>query len=172
MLQGIIISHDLVCNMPQRAKLLGGDNPLSCCFNERIPNGAQYVTLQIYFSHPSLVIYFFPITPVQIELALNRSGRPLIANHLNQTDWLANQKQGPAVRLYSLHSSLGVVCCALYHVQKTMQKCWAKTILDFSLPKCFVQGHILSTAGDATCKIVRLENHKTRTVVDTPIDYS
>jgi hypothetical protein len=53
-----------------------------------------------------------------------------------------------------------MVCCVLLQLQKTMQKCWAKTILDFSLPKCFVQGHILSTAGDATFKMVRLQNYK------------
>jgi hypothetical protein len=42
-----------------------------------------------------------------------------------------------------------------------MQKCWAKTILDFSLPEYFVLGHILSTAGDdATFKMVRLKNYK------------
>jgi hypothetical protein len=29
-----------------------------------IPFGAQYATLQNYFSHPSLVIYFFAIPPI------------------------------------------------------------------------------------------------------------
>jgi hypothetical protein len=60
MLQGIIISHDLVwLNMPQSAKLLGSGNPLSCCFYESISSGAQYATLQKYFSHPSFSYLLF-----------------------------------------------------------------------------------------------------------------
>jgi hypothetical protein len=51
-------------------------------FYERMPSGAQYVTLQKYFSHPSLVIYFFPITPIQIKLALKRKE---VGDHEQQT---------------------------------------------------------------------------------------
>jgi hypothetical protein len=51
-------------------------------FIERIPSGAQYVTLQKYFSHPSLIIYFFPITRTQIELALKRKE---VGDHKHQT---------------------------------------------------------------------------------------
>jgi hypothetical protein len=54
-----------------------------------ISSGAQYVTLQKYFSHPSFVIYFFP-TPA-IKLGLQIDGRLLIATHLDQSNYLANQ---------------------------------------------------------------------------------
>jgi hypothetical protein len=30
-------------------------------------SGAQYVTLQKYFSHPSLVIYFFPTPLIKLQ---------------------------------------------------------------------------------------------------------
>jgi hypothetical protein len=34
----------------------------------RAPSGgAEHVTLQNYFSHPSLVIYFFPTPPIKLE---------------------------------------------------------------------------------------------------------
>jgi hypothetical protein len=32
---------------------------------QNISNGAQYVTLQKYFSHPSLVMYFFATPPIK-----------------------------------------------------------------------------------------------------------
>jgi hypothetical protein len=69
------------------------------------------VTLQKYFSHPSLVIYFFPTTPMKLKLGLQ------IATHLNQSN-LCSQSAAD-VRL----------CCAFYQRQQTLQKCWAKTIL-------------------------------------------
>ncbi len=40
----------------------------------------QYVTLQKYFSHPSLVIYFFPTPYIQFKLLLQISRRLLIGN--------------------------------------------------------------------------------------------
>jgi hypothetical protein len=58
----------------------------------------------------------------------------VIANHLDQS--LTNQKQGAAVRSYSVHSSLAgaQLCCAFYYSSS-----------DFN-----VQGHILiSTSEDA-----------------------
>ncbi len=38
--------------------------------DKSIWSGAQSVTLQQYFSHPSLVIYFFPTTPIKLKLEL------------------------------------------------------------------------------------------------------
>jgi hypothetical protein len=35
-----------------------------------IPACAQYVTLQKYFSHPSLAIYFFATPPIRLKLGL------------------------------------------------------------------------------------------------------
>jgi hypothetical protein len=42
---------------------------------------AQYVTLQNYFSYPSLVL---PIAPIKLKLGLQIRGRHLVANHLDQ----------------------------------------------------------------------------------------
>jgi hypothetical protein len=44
----------------------------------------------------------------------------LIANHMDQSLWLGNQKQGAAVRSYLLHSSLAgaQLCCDFYQPQQ------------------------------------------------------
>jgi len=57
-----------------------------------------------YFSHPSLVIYFFPTPTLKLKLGLRRGGKLLIATHLNQSNYLANQQQvsGFAVPFTSL----------------------------------------------------------------------
>jgi len=55
--------------------------------------GAQYVTLQKYFSHPSLVIYFFPTPPIKLKLGLQIHGRLLIPTHMDQSNYLTNQQQ-------------------------------------------------------------------------------
>jgi hypothetical protein len=46
-------------------------------------------TLQKYFSHPSLVTYFFATPPIKLELVqqINRWGGLLIANHLDESLW-------------------------------------------------------------------------------------
>ncbi len=60
---------------------------------------AQYVTLPKYFSHPSLVMYSFAIH-MKLKWGLQISGGLLIANHLDQSLWWANQKHWVAVRSY------------------------------------------------------------------------
>jgi len=42
------------------------------------------LTLQIYFSHPSLVNYFFATPPIKLKLELQIGGGLLRANHLDQ----------------------------------------------------------------------------------------
>jgi hypothetical protein len=37
-------------------------------------SGAEYVTLQKYFLHPSLVIYFFATPPIKLKLRLQIGG--------------------------------------------------------------------------------------------------
>jgi hypothetical protein len=81
--------------------------------------GAHYVPTQIClpskFSH--IIFWRGPTKP---KLGLQISERVLIANHLGQSLWLANQKQGEPVRSsYLLHSSLAGI----------KQNCLAKTIL-------------------------------------------
>ncbi len=76
-------------------------------WRKSIPTGgAQYVTLQKYFSHPSLVIYFFCNPTHKTETGTANKWELLIANHLGQSLWFVNQKQGAPVRSYLLHSSL------------------------------------------------------------------
>jgi len=70
------------------------------------PHRAQYVTLQKYFWHPSLVISLFCNPTHKIETGTANRWGTLIANHLNQSLWLANQKHGATVRSYLLYSSL------------------------------------------------------------------
>ncbi len=67
-------------------------------------SGAQYVTMQKYFSHPSLIIYFFLTPPIKIKLGLQIVGRLLIETHLDQSHTLANRQQvlGYAVPFTSL----------------------------------------------------------------------
>jgi len=60
---------------------------------------AQYVTLKVYFSHPTLS-YFFPNTPIKLKLGLHINWRLLIATHLDQSIYQANQKQGVINKKY------------------------------------------------------------------------
>jgi hypothetical protein len=80
-------------------------------------SSAQYVTLQNYFWHPRLVIYFFPTPPIKLKLGLQIGGRPLIAAHLDQSNYLANQQQ--MLGFVVLFTSLSKLC----------KKHWVKTIL-------------------------------------------
>jgi hypothetical protein len=59
--------------------VLGGDALKSSS------HGAQYLTLQELFSHLSLVIYFFPIPPIELKLGLHTGGRLLVGSHLDQS---------------------------------------------------------------------------------------
>jgi len=58
------------------------------------------VTLQKSFSRPSFS-YFVSTPPIKLNLGLQKGGRLLIATHLDQSIYLANQKQG-AVNKYDL----------------------------------------------------------------------
>jgi hypothetical protein len=64
-----------------------------------------------FFSHPSLAIYRFATPPIKEGLQIG--GRLLIANHLNESLWLADPKQGVAIRSYLWHSSLSQVHSAV-----------------------------------------------------------
>jgi hypothetical protein len=75
---------------------------------KRISSIAQYVTLQKYFSYPSLVIYCFATPPIKLKLGQQIGGELLIASNLDQSLWYTNQKHYPLVRSYLLHSCLQV----------------------------------------------------------------
>jgi hypothetical protein len=60
-----------------------------------ISSGTQYMTLQKYFSHPSLVICFYP-TPThktKTGTAKRRETTNKEGTHLDQSNYLANQQQ-------------------------------------------------------------------------------
>jgi hypothetical protein len=52
---------------------------------KNISSGAQYVTLQKYFSHPSLVKHSFTTPPVKLKPGQQIGEGLLIANHLDQS---------------------------------------------------------------------------------------
>jgi hypothetical protein len=72
------------------------------------------VTLQKNFSHPSLVIYFFASPTHKTETGIANMWELPIANHLDESLCLANQKQGPPVKIMFVTLSLagGLICCA------------------------------------------------------------
>jgi len=114
-----------------------------------ISTSALYVNLPKYFSHPSLVIYFFA----------NR-WELLLGNHLDGQSKTGSSSQIIFITLFSLASS--ELCCDFYQPQQTEKICWRKTIflshnriLNFN-----VQGHILSSGGDAVrCLLLFLRTH-------------
>jgi hypothetical protein len=96
------------------------------------------VTLQKYFSHPSLVIYFFPTTQLKLKLGLQIGGRLLIATHLYQSNYLANQQQ--VLGLDEHLTSFSKLC----KNARPKPACF-----DFSSSNINLQGHIPSTGGVA-----------------------
>ncbi len=77
---------------------------------------------QQYFSHPRLVIYFFPAPSIELKLGIAKGGRLLTATHLDESNHVANQQQ-----------VLDRTCS----FNQPVQKCWAKTILPSKKPACF-----------------------------------
>jgi hypothetical protein len=61
------------------------------------------------FSHPSLIIYFFPTPPIKLKLGLQIGGR-LITTHLDQSNHQVNplmsQTSGVALQVRKLVSNL------------------------------------------------------------------
>ncbi len=99
-----------------------------------------------------LLTYFFPTPPISLKMGVQIGGRLLIATHLDQSNYLANQKQG-AVNKYDLTvfiklsqgSSRALKAMHFFRVTAVFQWLhWAVPHRRFS-----VQGHILSAGGDA-----------------------
>jgi len=82
-----------------------------------IPRGARYKTLQKYFSHPSLVIYFF-LNPTH----KTKTGMQIGGNHLHQLDkasrfiqarlltHLPSQKRSPILKNEAISRKAGIKC--------------------------------------------------------------
>ncbi len=125
---------------------------------ESISSGAQYAASQKYFSHPSLVVYFLCNPVYQTELEQHIAWGLLIANHMDQSIWWANQKHSAAARSYLLHSFLHVHSvvehftsyCTAFSRTEPKPFCWAKpAYFDFCSPNFTVQDHVLNTTGHA-----------------------
>jgi len=120
---------------------------------ESISSGAQYVTLQKYFSHPSFVMFFFGTPPIKLKLERQIRGGLLIANHMDQSVRWANQRHWTAVRSYLLHSFLQVhsLLCLL----PAMATCAIKLSQNYfpepnrHKSNCTVRNHRPRTAGEA-----------------------
>jgi hypothetical protein len=116
------------------------------------------VTLQIFFSHPSLVIYFFATPPIKLKLGQQICGELLIANHLDQLLWWAIQKHWAKVRSHLLHSLRqvhGVLAPFTSHheISNFVQLkpfSWTKSsCFNFFSSNCIVHDHMLNTPRDA-----------------------
>jgi hypothetical protein len=85
-------------------------------------SGILYVNLQKYFSHPSLVIYFFATPPIKLKLGQQIGGGLLIANHLDQSLEWADKKtlSSSQIIFITLFSAGGQCRCALH---QTVQLC-------------------------------------------------
>jgi hypothetical protein len=122
----------------------------SCSLAKSICRCAPYVTLQKYFSHPSLVIYFFAMQPIKPKLGNSKPFGLIIM--MGQSETLSSDSQILFITLFS-----GVDTIPLLHrlpATANLYNCagpkpFSEHILTFLHPIFNVQDHILSTAGDA-----------------------
>jgi hypothetical protein len=137
-------THVPQCVYPQQITVLEHPHWCSVC------DPAQ-MFLTSKFSH----LLFYNATHKTETKTANR-WELLIANNLDQSLWLANQKQGEVIRSSLLDSSLAgtELCCASYWPQITFA---GEQLFSWSKPAHFhfpsfdftVQGHMGSTGGDA-----------------------
>jgi hypothetical protein len=117
-------------------------------------NNAKYVTLQKYFSHPSLIVYLLLIPPIKLKLGLQINGKLLTTTRLNQLTYVGSQSI-PCVRL----------CYALCKNTTRQLFCETKlTCFDFSSSNFLLEGHLLSIGGVAlncnSFNVLKLKNNK------------
>jgi hypothetical protein len=104
-----------------------------------------------------LGIYLLPTLSIQLK-GLQIGGRLLVATHLDESNYLANQKQGAVnkydlilfIRLFqgSSRAPKGPGTCAFFQNHSSLPV----DSLDMTTapqPRFLVQGHILSTSGNA-----------------------
>jgi hypothetical protein len=80
------------------------------------------MTLKTYISHPSLVIYFFATPSIKLKLGQQIGEGLLIANHMGQSLWSANQKHWPH-KLDHIYYSLFCRCTALLRLSPVTPNC-------------------------------------------------
>ncbi len=108
-------------------------------------SGAQYVTLQKYFSHPSLVIYFFPTQPTKLQkyfwhpsLVIYFFPTPLIKlqRHFAQTSLVIYFSPTPPIKL-KLGLQVGERLLIATHLDQS--NCLAKSTAVVRLCSAFYQ---------------------------------
>jgi hypothetical protein len=77
------------------------------------------VTLQKYFSHPSLVMYSFANPPIKLKLAQQIGGGLLIANHLDISHYDGPMRN----QLEHIYYTLFYMCTALLHLSPATATC-------------------------------------------------
>ncbi len=87
-----------------------------------ISSGAQYVALDKYFSHPSLVIYFFATPPIILKLGQQISTNsnppgPIIM--IDQSETLISSE----IVFIALFSAGAQRCCVFYQAPPSVQLC-------------------------------------------------
>jgi hypothetical protein len=123
------------------------------------------VTLQISFSRPSLVIYFFSTPPIKLKLGQQICGGLLRANHLEQLLWWATQTHWAAIRSHLLHFLRQVHGVAtpftshhnLSNFAEVKPFFWSSHF-NFSSSNCIVQDHTMSTLRDALSSSKKAKN--------------
>jgi hypothetical protein len=80
-----------------------------------------------HFSHPSVVIYFFPTPPIKLKLGLQMGGEPtnskLPRPIIMITCLFGNKEQQSDHIYYTLLWQVLGITCPLYQPQHTVQKC-------------------------------------------------
>jgi hypothetical protein len=117
---------------------------------QNISTSAQYVTLQKYLSHPSLVIWICTTPPIKLkleQLGEQVSGRQLIAIYLDQSLQMGQSKT--LISNQIVFSTLDSACanCPIMLSQNHFLDT-NRRVLTF-LHSILYPDHILSTAGDA-----------------------
>jgi hypothetical protein len=83
-----------------------------------------------YFSHSSLVIYFFPTPLMKLELQIGPG--ILIPNHVGKPDSTIGQQEilstSQIIFITLFCACAQCFCCAFDQSQQTVELCWATTI--------------------------------------------
>jgi len=76
----------------------------------------------------------FATPPINLNLGQQIDWGLLVANHLDQSLWWANEKHWAAVRSHVLHSFSACAqgCCVFYQPRQAVKSYWTKTIFLFS----------------------------------------
>jgi hypothetical protein len=134
----------LVLGNAKKIKIPSPVEQLQCCSVVSV-----CVTLRFLFSHPNLVIYLFPTSPMKLKLGLQIGWRLPILPYRNP--------HGP-INVPSQSTASVKLCCAFYLPQQKLYKnvgpkpfCWSKPAecFNFTSSNFNLQSHILSTCGVA-----------------------